>query len=356
MDLDNLYPVNFKKITIFNRKLFFDSKKVLIFGIKGSGKTYLVRNYLNEFKKSEFLYINLGDFRIKKENLKSNIELFTEKNRAIKLIVLDNFEFDFKLPEFDNLIVTSSIYKKLDSFEFKELFPLDFEEYLSFDIRHQDTIISFNNYLKDGTFPEIFFANRYDKTLKLQNIIKSLTKSESELSILKNYLLYQGYPISIFQIFNNTKKEIKISKDKFYEVTKRFIDSKILYFMEKHRAKNINKKLYLVDFKMRSAISFSKEFPKEFENMIFLKLIKRLKEPFYSDKIEFILPKEKLAILSTPFILEESLKTKLNSIDEEALKFDIKNIKFITVNFEFKLEYRGLKVEAIPFWMWAVED
>jgi hypothetical protein len=328
--------------------------KNLLFGVKESGKSSLIFNSLKELKRESFLYLNLKDFRIKKNS--SDIELFLKKNSEITLVVLDNYEFDFELFEFKNILITTNLYKTIDGFNHLELYPLDFEEYLSFDIKHQDAIISFNNYLKDGTFPRVIFAQNHEKIETLQQILLNFVKNVLEFEILKSAITLATNPISLYQVYNLTKKEIKISKDKFYEIINNFIENKILFFVQKYNEPNSAKKLYLIDFKLKSAISFKKEFNREFENMVFLKLLKRKKEFFYINEIEFIIPKENLAISTALFFDYEAFVTRFRNLKRVLKRVGIKNLLIITVSSEYKIEEEGLIAKALPFWIWAIED
>lgn len=355
MEFDSLYPLNLKKTNYHNRKIVIPIYgKNLLFGAKGSGKSSLIFDTLKNLKRESFLYLNLNDFRIKRDT--TYIKRFLEDNREIQLLILDNYGFDFELLEYPNIIITTNIYQKIDNFNFIELFPLDFEEYLSFDTKHQETIASFNNYLKDGTFPQVISMQQHEKMDALQLILKNLTNNSLEFDILKATITLSTNSISLFQIFNLVKRNTKISKDRFYEVIKSFINNRIIFLVNKYNEPNSNKKLYLIDFKFKSAISFKKELNKEFENMIFLKLLKRQKEFYYSDEIEFLLPKESLGVSTTLFLSIESFKNRVKQYKKALIKYNLKKLLIITVNFEDRIIEEEFEIKATPFWIWALED
>ena len=175
-------------------------------------------NYLKDFKKELFLYIDFNDERVNKKELENNLSEFIFKNK-IEILAIDNFDFSIKLPQLKNTILTTNQFKSLDDFDIKEVFPLDFEEYILFDKRHQEAIHSFNSFLKDGTFPKIYFTQNYEKVKELQKNIKNFTDNEIEFLILKQLILSSGFIISPFQIFTALKKKIKLSKDRSEEHT-----------------------------------------------------------------------------------------------------------------------------------------
>lgn len=355
MDLDNIYPIDFKKATLLDRKVTIDNDKTLLIGVKGSGKNSILINHLKEYKKEKFLYMDFDDERINRENLSENIDEFIKKNR-IEILAIENFDYSIELPNIKKIFLTSKELKKLNGFEVKEVFPLDFEEYILFDKRHQEAIHSFNSFLKDGSFPEVYFANPHQKVKKIQSIIKSLVNDEIEFLILKQLILSQGFAISPFQIFTTLKKKIKLSKDRLYLLIDRLLRDRVIFFISKYNYPKANKKLYLIDFTLRNAISFNKNLLKEFENMVFLELIKRQKELYFTDDIEFYLPKENLAILTIPFITKEALSIKIENIKNHLIELNIKNLKVVTISGEFHLKFENINIEVNPFWVWAVQD
>ena len=60
--------------------------------------------------------------------------------------------------------------------------------------------------------------------------------------------------MSLFQLFNNLKLKIKISKDKFYETCKIFEDTKSIYFLEKYNQEKSVKKIYCYNHSFLNAI------------------------------------------------------------------------------------------------------
>ncbi len=355
MNLENIYPIDFKKINLLDRKTSITSDKTLLIGVRGSGKSSILINYLKEFKKESFLYLDFDDERIDKDDLSQNLDEFIKKNR-IEILVIENFDYSIKLPNTQKILLTSTELKKLSGFLIKEVFPLDFEEYISFDKRHLEAIHSFNSFLKDGSFPEIYFTNPHQKIKKLQSIIKNLVKDEVEFLILKQLILSSGFATSPFQIFTNLKKKIKLSKDRFYAIIEKFLSDKIIFFVPKYNNSKANKKLYLIDFSLKNAISFNRNFPKEFENMVFLELLKKQKKFYFTDFLDFFLVNEKLAILTISFITKELLENKIKNIKEHLVELNIKNIKVITINEEFKFKVDEVLIEVIPFWIWAIQD
>lgn len=66
-----------------------------LFGCVGSGKSYILSEYILNFKKDKFLYINFADLRYKFTHLNAEFDKifeFLEKNSQIEALFLDNLD------------------------------------------------------------------------------------------------------------------------------------------------------------------------------------------------------------------------------------------------------------------------
>lgn len=355
MQLENLYPRDFKKSQILDRKVTIDSKKLYIYGVKNSGKTSILINYLKSLKKESFLYIDFEDFRVNTETLENDLFEFL-KRYNIETLAIDNFDFSISLPEIESIILTSNRYQKIENFRVQKLYPLDFEEYLLFNRKAQDTISAFNQFIKDGTFPEIALTPEYQRISKLQSIILTFCKSEFDFYLLRELINHSGYSISNFQIYNSLKRLIKASKDRVYSRVKEFELEGIIYFIDKFNSNYSNRKLYMVDFTLKGVVNFNKNFKKEFENMLFLNLLKRNREIFYLENIEFYIPSLNLATLAMPFASKESILEKLNSISQTLKGLNLTTLKIVTLNFALEFKFENIYVEVVEFHTFATGD
>ena len=77
------------------RKKQINSPKTILCGAINSGKSYILNDYISNFKKDEFLYINFADLRYKFTHLNTEFDKifeFLEKNSQIGALVLDNLD------------------------------------------------------------------------------------------------------------------------------------------------------------------------------------------------------------------------------------------------------------------------
>ena len=98
---------------------------------------------------------------------------------------MENFDFQFDLPNCENIIVSTQKNIYIENFEILTLNALDFEEYLLHDNKHQNITQSFNSFLKFGNLPELINLDEYKKLQRLQEILKLQCNDETEFKILK---------------------------------------------------------------------------------------------------------------------------------------------------------------------------
>ena len=351
--LEILYAREFKKVTYNVRKLSFEATKILLLGPHGCGKTTMIYDYLYHQEKGSFLYIDFSDFRVYGYDVENDLANFIAK-KHIKLLVLDNFDFSFELPKCEEMIITSTKDKNLDGFVTQTLYPLDFEEFISFDKRELNLESIFSSYASIGTFPAIFAEQKIDFIKVYQNFLRVFVKDDVEMSILKLFASHQAKVVSIHTLYQELKVNMKISKDRFYSYAKKLEEEKVIFFIEKFGQSRGSKKIYLIDFAIRSALSFEKDFIKRFENIIFLELLKREKKVFYTEAFDFYIQEESRAILSIPFLPQNIIENKLERLNKHFIEFDIKSVQVVTMEVEKVYEIDGIRYELIPFIRFAI--
>ena len=352
--LELLYETEYKKFTFLERKKSIKSDKTLLLGPRCSGKTFLIYDYLTNFDKERFLYIDFNDIRVDKEAVAKDLSAFL-KQRPIELLVLENFDFSFEFPKTKKIIISTCQKRSLKEFDNLLLYPLDFEEFISFDKKHFNIEQIFNSFANIGTIPQMLFVDEAKRARYLQEIIISLFIEKSEFEVFRQFAFTQSLKVSLFQVFNNLKQRIKISKDKFYNFTQKLEDEKLIFFVEKFGSKSTAKKVYLLDFAIKNALTFKKDFLKRFENIIFLELLKREKILYYSEGIDFYLPNENLAVLSMPFNPTHIIKQKVTSIKNSLYLLNIKKIQIITLGNEDSFTINDIRCEILLFWNWALQ-
>ena len=190
--------------------------------------------------------------------------------------------------------------------------------------------------------------------IKLQDIIKMNSKDDTSYEILKILIDNIDEKKSIFQLFNQLKSKIKISKDRFYEECKELEDKNSIFFVGKYNQEKSLKKIYSYNYAFLGAISFSKKFKQEFANMIFLELLKEKKTIYYLDNIDFYIKEDNLAIVCIPFFNIDLNSNLLKKIIKNALELNIEKIEIITISNNQKIDNKKINIEAIVFYEWAL--
>ncbi len=350
--LEILYAQEFKKPSFYPRKFSFTEKKTLLYGPKKSGKTTIIYDYLSTRKKGTFLYMDFADLRLSQAILFGLPNFLVTHN--ITLLILENFDFSFKIPPSPEVIITTTTPRHLEGFTQAVLYPLDFEEFIAFE-RRQSTIEStFNDYATWGTYPAVILAHKEGFTKFFQDHIQLICQNPLEFTILRQFALSQGERISAFTLFHEIKVFHKISKDKFYAILKKLQEEQTLFLIEKFQAPKADKKVYLIDFAIKSVLTFEKDFIKRFENIIFLELMKSREEVYFTDLLDFYLPHHDRAIMAMPFLPLSIIKNKLSRLESELKKYKIQTLTILTLEHEEHFYHDKLSVEVLPFWDWAL--
>ncbi|MDD3054986.1 MAG: ATP-binding protein [Aliarcobacter sp.] len=351
--LEACYEINFSKVNFQERKIKITEPKTIISGAFKTGKSYLIYDFLSTFKPKDYLYIDFSDLRNDPSEVGKNLEKFIKMNE-ITVLVLENFDFSFELPPCENIIISTKIPINLKGYKNIIISALDFEEYLLHDNRHQNITQSFNSFLKFGNIPELINYEDHKKINRLQEIIELQCKNETQYEIFKILIENIDEKKSLFQLFNNLKLKIKISKDKFYETCKIFEDTKSIYFLEKYNQEKSVKKIYCYNHSFLNAISHVKKFKNEFSNMIFLELVHKYKDIYYLDSIDFYIKSKNIAIIPIPFFNRFLMNNTLKKIIKNANEFEINEINIITISNNEKISDPKLKINIIPFYEWAL--
>ena len=356
-NLEKLYENNFEKLFPHQRKKQIYYNYMIIIGAPKSGKSYLIYDYLKQYKNEQYLYIDLNNIRLDRNTIFYNLDRFLIENKDIEVLALDNCEIlpkDFfkNINHLKSIILSSTSDLKLDGFRNITIAPLDFEEYILFDNKHQNTTNSFNSFLKFGNYPEIVEFDEAKQLQRNQEVLKLITNNNLEFEVLKLFIKSSGELKSVFQLFNTLKKSHKISKDIFYKLAYQLEDNHIIYFCKKFEQPKAPKKLYCYNHALIDAVNIDKNFQNLFSNMIFLELNKLYDEIYYLDNIDFYIQEENSIILSIPFFNNFiSLSTKLLPIIEQ---YNINEITIVTVSTTNTIFVGDIECEVLPFYEWAI--
>lgn len=353
--LELLYETIYKNNSFFDRKQSITQKKTILYGPRKSGKTHLIIDHLSHYEKGSFLYIDFSDDRLEKGLLEENLSSFIKKH-PIKLLVIEHFDFSFALPKI-NEIILSTIFtcKDLEGFSKLTLYPLDFEEFIAFDKKHSNIEHIFNLFANHGTFPQIVQYTESDHHRAMQDMLHGMLKDETAFHIYKRFCELQSTKVTLFQIYNQLKSTMKISKDKLYAITSTLIEQKLLFLVEKQGQPSAARKVFQVDFALKNAMTFKKDFLKRFENMIFLELLKRDKTIFYDDFIDLYLPDEQLAIFCIPFATDEVIQSKMKKLTHALKSLHVNKVEIITLGNEESFVLDTIHFSMLPFWDWALQ-
>ena len=346
-----LYENKIHPSTFLERKMKINDPFTIIVGPKLSGKSYLIYDYI-ETNKEEYLYIDMNDLKDLDFDVNKLQKFIIDKK--IEILIIENYDYRFNLPTVKSIIISTEIYKDIDGFNKIIVMPLDFEEYLSFDIKHQNTTNSFNSFLKYGNIAELIDYKDNKKQNRNKEIIQLLSTNLTSNRILELLIRNTSLLKSTFWLFNELKKTMKISKDFFYKQIKLYELNNTIIFCPKFNSINNTKKLFIYNHSFMHNVSYKKNFNAVFTNMIFLEIYSRYKDVCYYDKIDFYIPSIKTIVIVIPFynnIQLESISNKITNIKND-IQFD--TIHIVTISNQNSIYIENIPCEVMPFYEWAV--
>jgi len=400
-----------KKLNVKKRDINIplnSNKIVTLVGVRRSGKTYILFDLIKQLREKvnykNIIYINFEDdrlFGLKAGDLSLLIDAYFEmypqkRDEKIYLFLDEIQEIDgwekFVRRIYDTLniqiFLTGSSAKML-SVELAsslrgrtityEIFPLSFKEYLEFkDIEvnlYSSKSLSFIKnqfeiYLKEGGFPEIVFEE--DKDIK-QRILRDYVDliiyrdiieryNIKNLFLLKFLIRYIFSNPSTLVSFNKLYNELKtlgykLSKDTLFDYFNYLNDVYSVFFVPIFRSsikeeQRNPKKVFIVDngFNYIYHTSFSSEYSKLYENLVFLHLRRKYKEVYYfkeKQEVDFFVPEVNLLInVSYKIDNQKTLNREISALQEAMEKYKIDKSYLITS--EEEKEISGIKI--IPLW------
>ncbi len=332
-------------LNLFPRRFGLKGSRIHLYGPPKSGKTCIALYCIKDIKNS--FYIDCNDFR-NKDDLIKNYLLKISMEKRIDTLILDNMNFmKFALPSIENIITINEYKTSHPDFVNKNILPLSFEEYISFDTLNQDINCLFDNFLNYGNLPITLHIKDYNKLDSKQQMLSLIFKNQ--IHIFMFLCEFQGRRITINQIYSLLKKNIKISKDSIYSIIKDWQDRGILYLIEDYTNTKLAKKVFFWDFSIRSSLSYDKNILYSVENMVFLELLKFNSPIYFSNKINLIC-QNKGYIISL-FSTIEIIRDILLEIDFMGL-----NIFVITFGLDGEVEIKDKKIKICNFINFALEE
>ncbi len=352
--LEYFYNRNINLTNYYQRKFTIpkESKRVLIYGSPFSGKSYLIFDYLRDFNKEDYLYIDFLDPKFQfRDIIKEDIEGFIKFN-SIELLILDHYTHNYfeTLPKVKQLIIISDrFYDYVGEFDYLEIPLLDYEEFFGFQKLNSEKQI-FNLFLKQGTLPQLAL-NIAPKEQLFQLFIKSHFNT-SEAKLLNILAHFNGSIVTTFQLYCYAKERYKISKDLIYRQIRDFKKRGIIRFIQD----DINpssKKLIFFDFALAKYLTLTQKFPKQFDTMVALSLIKHNIDFKAFGKVGYITESRNL-IIPASFDSEDSLWKKFHTKFSIYKKHRVKIVTIITVATQYSFKIENIEFNALPFYEWVV--
>jgi hypothetical protein len=352
--LEYFYNRNNEVTIYYPRKLSITkANKTLIYGSPASGKSSLVLDYLVKFNSIDTLYIDFSDPKFQfGDIIEEDIEAFIKLNN-INILVLDHYQHGYfqRFPIVKELIVVSDEFHDYgDGFNIIEVPLLDYEEFFSFQKQNSEKQI-FNLFLKRGTLPQLAVVQSVPKEQLFQIFIKSHF-NQSEQKLLNILAHFNGSVVTTFQIYSYAKERYKTSKDTIYKQIKKLTKRGVISFIP-DAINPSSKKLIFFDFALAKYLTLTQRFPKQFDTMVALSLLKhniRFKSfgtrGYITDKMELIIP--------APFEEENSFWKKAHSKFSVYKKSGIKQVHIITVASNYGFSIENIIFEALPFYEWVV--
>jgi len=321
-------------------------------GIALSGKTMLVKHYLLQQKKTSYLYIDCSDIRIDPERFNAQIHAFCQAN-AVTTVALDNYRAELTLPSVEQLILISRDPPPKEGFAHYRLSPLDFEEFLAFERKYDESAL--NDFLQLGGFPVMHKTPSEERNLLLQQVFAQAL-GEIGFALLQLCARLHTQKVSAFMLYERLKAERKISKDMLYRRFDQLVGDGYLHAVAKFAHPRATKKLYLCDIALKNALVFQKHFGRLFENLVLTELVKHHEAVYYEEQIDFYLPDANRVILCMPFGTKEILFKKIEQAEAFIVTHGVAKVEVITMSSESALHHPFVEAEMIPFSHWALAE
>ncbi len=322
-----------------------------LYGARGSGKTTIILDLIQEENEDTTLYIDLEDPNLIFNTLSTlSLQKYIDRE-GITLLILDHYTEGY-LPYFPNverLIILSRIPLHHKDLIPVELFPLDYEEFLAFESSASQSS-GFNHFLRSGTLPMIARSQKTNIQV-MKNFLKS-SFDANEQRLLLVLAQHHTKHLTIHQIYTFAKEKFKVSKDWLYKTMKLFTEEKLVLFIEDRYQKS-GKKMLLFDFAFAKYLTIGQPFILQFDTMIALALVKHGIEVQTLGIHGYVTKNDEL-IIPAPFESEESLWVKSQSKFSIYKKYGIQKVTIVTVANTYEYHIEKLYFEAIPFNEWSI--
>ena len=395
----------------------FSDKIITLIGVRRCGKTSILYKMIEELRESidikNIVYINFEDDRLlgtTVNNLDDMIEgyyeLYPQKRDEKIYLFFDEVQ---NIPQWElfirriydtlnvQIVITGSSSKLLSSEMATslrgrtltyEIFPFSFKEYLRFKnitvnldsskslsfIKH-----SFEEYLIHGGFPETIGQDSVIQKRILSDYVNLIVYKDlierygiTNTSLLKHLIKYtfvnMATLVSITKLYNDFKSNgFKLGKETLFDyfgyLEEAYAIFSVPIFRSSVREEQRNpKKIYAIDNGLRAVYdsSFSSDYSKLYENLVFLALRSKTNEVYYikeRQEIDFycVIEGEKQLInvsvdISNPDTFEREIKSLTEGMDFIGVDKSV----LITKERDGSISVGEKVVILIPLWKWLL--
>jgi predicted AAA+ superfamily ATPase len=396
-----------KKIKLIKREITIENEANYAFtGLRRAGKSYYLYQIIQEkFSKENYerlLLINFEDERLLEvthHDLQYVLDAYFEIFELEPIIFLDEIQnvphwqkFVRRLADEGRRIYVTGSNAEMLSHEIattlggrfinKEILPLSFREYLSFNeikvtsntkysSERYKIIKEYGEYLHFGGFPELlqmkdkreFLSSVYQKlfygdliarykvsnvvTLKL--MVKKLAESvnnETSVNRIKNLIKSTGVSIGSNTLF-----------DYLNYLESSFLIASITNFHSKFTEKETNKKYYFLDNGILG-LFLTDQPTKLLENQIYIELRRRGDNPFFlkrKTEVDFYIAEKGLLIqVSYSINNPETAEREVKGLRAAMKEFGVTNSWIITYDETKEIEVQEGLINVIPAWQWLL--
>jgi predicted AAA+ superfamily ATPase len=351
--LESFFNTRVTNRRFFPRKLTLPSEgSYHLYGARGVGKTTLVIETLQALPEDSWLYIDCLDPVFALEDIDAALIEAFAREEGIETVVLDHYYAGFleTLPKQVRLIIVSRTPDAVDLEPKRELFGLDYEEFLAFGSDASAAAHSFNRFLRLGTLPAMARGDSGTLDAAMRTFFfASFDEDESRLMLI--VARHQGHRVTTHQLYNHAREYFRISKDRVYRTIKRFEEEKVIFFIRSDDDKGA-RKLFVYDHALARYLNKEQIFSVTFDTLVATALIKHgyayttVGNRGYRIGDELILP--------MPFEDEGRAWAYVYKRVNLYRRHEIKHVWVVTVSNRYRFVLRGIVFEGIPFFEWSI--